>query len=346
VDGSYRFFIELMRRWVAKNKRFPEVREELDRLVPEADELFIAGRGHYRLRDLRKAIYQLRQALTLNPHHLEARLLLGEALSEQQSFDKAVRELEYAYEYSPDIARSKLSQALERYGDKLEEEGQFIKALKAYGRILEISPGKTPVSERIAGIAQEGVGQQLRRKVVLMGFAGLVAVSLLIGLVLVIQRGRRAEILNDYQTRLTEMKSLVTKSASDQATVLGDAWVEVTRMAARQANQATQEAVALSVQTQVAKTYHSVVAEVTQTAVAIETAQLATKLTQTAIAEPTQTEVVRLATRSAIMEAVHSSGQSLLTIPAQRTSIEAIAYSPDGERLAIGFADGGIVLGE
>ncbi|MBC8074753.1 MAG: hypothetical protein H7Y32_01650, partial [Chloroflexales bacterium] len=48
VDGGYRFFIELMRRWVAARKPLPRVRDELDRIVPLADNLYRSADAFYR----------------------------------------------------------------------------------------------------------------------------------------------------------------------------------------------------------------------------------------------------------------------------------------------------------
>jgi len=71
------FFIEIMRRWVATTKPLARVKDELDRIDPLADTLYRSGEGYYRQRNLESAVGLLRQALTVNPNHLKARLLLG-----------------------------------------------------------------------------------------------------------------------------------------------------------------------------------------------------------------------------------------------------------------------------
>ena len=75
--GGYGFFIEIMRRWVATTKPLAGVKDELDRIDPLADTLYRSGEGYYRQRNLESAVGLLRQALTVNPNHLKARLLLG-----------------------------------------------------------------------------------------------------------------------------------------------------------------------------------------------------------------------------------------------------------------------------
>ena len=49
VDGGYRFFVELMRRWVAEHRPLERVKDELEPFpgVSLADDLYRAAQGFY-----------------------------------------------------------------------------------------------------------------------------------------------------------------------------------------------------------------------------------------------------------------------------------------------------------
>jgi len=148
VEGGYRFFIELIRRWIANTKPLPKVKDELDRIDPLADLHFRTGERYHQMHQYRAATVQLRQALNLNPNHFKARLLLGEALREEGAFAKAVEELEKAFRQDEDGARYRLLQALLDLGQTLETESNSDAALAAYERALAISPGEQVADER------------------------------------------------------------------------------------------------------------------------------------------------------------------------------------------------------
>jgi tetratricopeptide (TPR) repeat protein len=151
-DGQYRFFMELMRRWVAARKPIEKVKDELYRINPLADALYLSGDAYYRRADFELAINQLRQAVAANPNHLKARLLLGQISLEQNRTADAVTELEQAYKYDPDQTRYHLIRALLTRGDVLEREGDAKSAIALYTRVLEISPLERTASEQRAAI--------------------------------------------------------------------------------------------------------------------------------------------------------------------------------------------------
>lgn len=148
VDGGYRFFIELMRRWVAARKPLPQVKDELDRLVPLADTLYRSADAFYRHGDAESAEDQLVKALRANPNHLKARLLLGQVRVEQGDLAGAVQVLEEAFRYDEDAGRYPLVRALLALGGASEHAGDDDAALAAYGRALELSPREAVAQER------------------------------------------------------------------------------------------------------------------------------------------------------------------------------------------------------
>lgn len=147
ADG-YIFFIELMRRWVLDRKPLPKVKDELNRVEPQAERLYRSGEFFYRQPDLESAKNQLRHALRANQNHLKARMLLGQILLEQNNPAEAVRELEEAYHYDEDAARYPLIRTLLQHGESLGRAGNDDGALKAYERVLAISPHEKVAQER------------------------------------------------------------------------------------------------------------------------------------------------------------------------------------------------------
>ena len=151
-DGRYGFFIELMRRWVAARKPLPKVKDELDRVVPLADSLYQSGDGFYRRGNLDSSQNLLQQALTVNPNHLKARLLLGQVLVEQGNLEGAVRELEEAHRHDEAAARYPLIRTLLLRQEEMERAGASDGALAACDRVLELSPGNNVAMERRASV--------------------------------------------------------------------------------------------------------------------------------------------------------------------------------------------------
>jgi tetratricopeptide (TPR) repeat protein/8-oxo-dGTP pyrophosphatase MutT (NUDIX family) len=83
----------------------------------------------------------------VNPHHLGARLYLGEALLDLGRVDEAVVELEKTYEQDEHRARLPLARALVAQAKVLEEKENDEGALAACVRALELSPGEYTAQE-------------------------------------------------------------------------------------------------------------------------------------------------------------------------------------------------------
>ncbi len=111
-DGGYCMPTEMLRRWIVENKPLSRVQDEIDRIEPLANNLFQSAYGMYQREDFQAAIPLLRQALSFNPNHLKANLLLAEILLAEEEIDDALKLLEALYEYHPSAARARLIQAL------------------------------------------------------------------------------------------------------------------------------------------------------------------------------------------------------------------------------------------
>jgi len=150
--NGYQFFVELMRRWFAQNKRLSEIKDELDRVVPLANTLFLGGDGYYQQGDVESAEQLLRMALEENPNHFKAKLLLGHVLGEQKRFAESITVLEGAYSQNEDGARETLLVALLAQGQDLQQSGIDDDALKIYERAIEIAPAEMDARDRFTAI--------------------------------------------------------------------------------------------------------------------------------------------------------------------------------------------------
>ena len=152
ADHGYRFRVELLRGWIAKNKPLSRVQDELDRINPVADSLYQAGRGFYLRRELERAENQLRQALEFNPSHMGALELLGEIQLSQGDLDASQETLEKLLELSPGRARARLKQIyLKRAESAADEDKQlawYEKILAFYPQDAEAAQGKAEIEAR------------------------------------------------------------------------------------------------------------------------------------------------------------------------------------------------------
>ncbi len=110
-ERNHRFTIELFRRWVRANRPVREVKDELDRVEPRAEQLYQQGRRAFDRRQWETAVRHFRRALAIYPAHFRARLYLGEALLELGETEAALVELERAHELDPDEAKFALARA-------------------------------------------------------------------------------------------------------------------------------------------------------------------------------------------------------------------------------------------
>jgi tetratricopeptide (TPR) repeat protein len=136
VDGGYRFRVELLRRWIVEYKPLSRVQEELDRIEPVADNLYRAAQGFYRNHKLDDALANLRQAVTSNPNHVGANLLLADILLARGEPKEACKRLEKLYTYqASSIIREKFIQTLlaMAYANKNED-----KQLNLFERVLKL----------------------------------------------------------------------------------------------------------------------------------------------------------------------------------------------------------------
>jgi tetratricopeptide (TPR) repeat protein len=128
TDSGYRFRVELLRRWIAEYKPLSKVQEELDHIEPVADSLYQAAQKLYTNHKFDEALTSLQQAVTLNPNHLGANLLLADILLVKGEPKKAHQILERLHTFQDNnVIREKLEQtrlAVENANKKLTKTKQ------------------------------------------------------------------------------------------------------------------------------------------------------------------------------------------------------------------------------
>jgi tetratricopeptide (TPR) repeat protein len=112
VDGSYRFRVELLRRWIAEHKPLSRVQEEMDRIEPVANSYYNIGLRFYRRGNLEEAVEPLERAIKLNPNHIGANQLLADVYLAQDQAEQARQILERLETYHPTAVRPRLIQAI------------------------------------------------------------------------------------------------------------------------------------------------------------------------------------------------------------------------------------------
>ncbi|MCB0368024.1 MAG: tetratricopeptide repeat protein [Bdellovibrionales bacterium] len=136
-DTGYRFKVELLRQWIKKEKPLDEVRKELNSLEPRAARLYQLASDDFHGGQLDTAIEFLEQALSSNPNHTDANLLLSNIYLEKKSFERARHLLESLYENQPAQARPRLVQVCLEQARLAVDENE---KLNLYSRVLQISP--------------------------------------------------------------------------------------------------------------------------------------------------------------------------------------------------------------
>ncbi len=140
-DGGYRMRVEMLRQWIAERKPLSRVRDEMDRVLPAAENLFQAAYSIYQGGQLDEAEPLLRQSVRLNPNHIKANQLLAEIFLAKGDTDEALKILEFIYEYNPCDVKHLLVQVLMNKAKGVKDSEQ----ISIYERILTIEPNQHEV---------------------------------------------------------------------------------------------------------------------------------------------------------------------------------------------------------
>jgi len=135
-DGI-RMRVEMLRRWIVDKKPLSRVREEMDRILPVAENLFQAAYRLYQSGEFNETRQLLQRALGHNPNHMKANQLLAEIFLAEGDLIEARKLLETLYTYNPSLARPRLIQTLLSQAKKETEESA---QLALFEKVIELDP--------------------------------------------------------------------------------------------------------------------------------------------------------------------------------------------------------------
>ena len=151
------FVIELLNRWLQKNRTMDQVREELTETNPIANRYIEIGQEFQETGQYARAIENYMEALTVSPGHTRAQVNIGLCYLEQKSFGQAIAAFEKALEMDDEeiAARSGLCNAYLALGDDAVQKGKPRDAQKAFLKVLEINAEHTESRQRLASLEEK-----------------------------------------------------------------------------------------------------------------------------------------------------------------------------------------------
>jgi tetratricopeptide (TPR) repeat protein len=148
-EGTYRFSNQLLYYWIRDHYPLQAVKDELDRINPNADMIFRVGEGYFRERRWREAVSFFESTLAENPTHFQAHILLGEAYLALNNTTRALEYLRQAYQLDREDARMPLARGLLAHARYLVAQGDPSGAVAACTEALSISPGERQAQRMI-----------------------------------------------------------------------------------------------------------------------------------------------------------------------------------------------------
>jgi len=137
LEDSYHMHVELLRQWIAQKKPLTSVHEDLDKIVPVAENLFQAAYQLYQTGAIDETNVLLRRVLDHNPNHMKSNQLLADILLLQGQKDEAQSLLEVIMEYNSDYARPRLVKLLI---ENMQHEQNESEKMRIIEKILTIEP--------------------------------------------------------------------------------------------------------------------------------------------------------------------------------------------------------------
>ncbi|MCP4345428.1 MAG: tetratricopeptide repeat protein [Desulfobacterales bacterium] len=150
---GYRIQVELIRRWLSEEKPPSVLKKDMKNTEPIADQLYVIGQKLLNEGDLESAVNQLKGAVSTNPNHLYARLLLGKSQFDLGEITEAINTLEAAYNYDPGTARPEYLRILRIVTQRKEQPAEV--QFQACQAILKINPKDKLILKKLKDLANE-----------------------------------------------------------------------------------------------------------------------------------------------------------------------------------------------
>ena len=154
AEQVYTFTIPLFHEWVSQRKTLREVKDELDRQDPLAEQYYNLGHQEFASGQWEAALDNFDKALQRNGQHFRARLERAEALLELGQLNEGLDELRRAYAQDKRETRYPLVRGLRRWAEQVTQTGEGAAVMAIYEEILTISPNESFAREFLGQVWQ------------------------------------------------------------------------------------------------------------------------------------------------------------------------------------------------
>lgn len=150
-----RFVVQLLQRWLQKNRPIEQVREELTEVNPIANRYLEIGLEFKDAKLYDKAINSFQEALGIARENIQAQVNIALTYMDQKMYDKAVVEFEKALTMDDEdvAARTGLCEAHLALGDAAMSKNRTKDAVLSYQRVLVINAEHTEARGRMAELS-------------------------------------------------------------------------------------------------------------------------------------------------------------------------------------------------
>ena len=157
LTSKDRFIIQLLKRWLDKNRPIEQVREELTEVNPIANRYNEIGLEFSETKQYDQAIDSFQRALEIDPDNIQAQVNIAQVYMGQKDYEKAVGEFEKALTFDDEdvSARSGLCEAHLALGDAAIHRNRTREAIQSYQRVLGINTEHTEARQRMAEIQRQ-----------------------------------------------------------------------------------------------------------------------------------------------------------------------------------------------
>jgi tetratricopeptide (TPR) repeat protein len=157
LTSENQFVIQLLKRWLQKNRPIEQVREELTEVNPIANRYIEIGLEYRDAELYEKAVNSFQEALTISKDNVQAQVNIALTYMDQKLHEKAVLEFEKALAMDDEdvSARAGLCEVHMALGDAAMEKGRARDAVRSYQRVLGINGEHTEARGRMAELSRQ-----------------------------------------------------------------------------------------------------------------------------------------------------------------------------------------------
>jgi tetratricopeptide (TPR) repeat protein/photosystem II stability/assembly factor-like uncharacterized protein len=164
LTPDHHFVIQLLQRWLQKNRPLEQVREELTEVNPIANRYIEIGQEYRNSGRFDRALESFQEALAIDSDNIQAQVSIAQVYMDQKAWPKAIEEFEQALTIDDEdvVARAGLCEAHLAIGDAAMKKGRSREAVHSYQRVLAINADHTEARQRMADINRESAEKALK----------------------------------------------------------------------------------------------------------------------------------------------------------------------------------------